>query len=259
MNMKHKIVQMFFLLFSQTISHSMEHELVPFLDKNKLQSDTMVLENKQALVCHLSSKLFLLQQSISVPREIWGEIYTKMVDVMFEGDEEFENSFYSKPTAEALELYHAITKKVGRDKPIAPLFKMEQKDRDEFFNLLGEVNTWYGDYVDPVISIEKQQKIYNLDPILQRYFSAKNVRVLSYAEMDRYNKGQGTVLGGNFVHVANGISWSVLCCLGGVEAACSSGILASAGAICGIGCLVNSVGLGCLVPVYCDQSNKVTL
>src|SRR5579864_8990527 len=135
------------LFFFSTSLHSME--LIPLLEKNASQNDEVVCENKRALVRHLSPKLFLLRQAISIPKDIWGEIYTKMVDIMFEGDKEFEECFYNKPAAEALQLYRAIKKAVG-DKPIAPLYKMDQGRCDA---ILSKINPWYGDYVDPVMSI----------------------------------------------------------------------------------------------------------
>jgi hypothetical protein len=250
-----KNVIILFLLVSPSFASSME--LVPLLEKNISQNHEIVRENKRTLVRHLYPRLFLLQQTISIPHEIWGEIYTKMVEVMFEGDKKFEECFYNKPVAEALQLYHMIKKNVG-DKPIAPLYKMNQETRDIIFS---QLHPWYADYVNPVMSIQEQQIIYALDANVRQYFLGKDVRVISVDETTSY--GFTFVVCG----VANATAYGIgtlmqllSCCIGGTKLACSPFILGlSLGMPAGF-TLVTSLGL-CwyVVPVHYDQSNKVML
>jgi hypothetical protein len=264
MSMKYKIVHLFFLLFLSPLLHSMEYELVPFLDKKTVQYDVNLQEDKdsrRALVTHVFHKLFLLKRVVWMPNEIWQQIHTKAVEVMFEGDKEFEKNFYSKPIAEALELYHTITKTVGRDKPIAPLFKVKQEDRDVLLHSLKKVNPWYGDYIDPIISSKEQQHIYELNPEFRQYFSGKNVRVFSECQMNRHSYGAAMVGGGCFMHGVNCVLCSASCCISGVKIAysLSNGPLGALLGVSCLGCLLSSAGLCCLASIYCDQSNKVTL
>jgi hypothetical protein len=232
-------------------------ELVPLLEKKTEQRDEAMYETKRALVRYISSKLMLLQHAEPMVPDVWREIYTKMTDLIFEGDKEFEESFYSKPAIEAFQLYRSIKKTVG-NKLIAPLYKMKQKKRDD---ILSKIASWHADYINPVISIEEQQKIHAFDDNVQQYFSGKELRVVSADEYSKYQCTFMVVGAWNTLGCGAGALISLFsCCLGGTKCACAPSILGLSLGI-PIGCtLISVAGLSWyVIPVYCDSSNKVTL
>jgi hypothetical protein len=251
----HKNIKiLIFLLSSFPFLHSME--LVPLLEKKTEQRDEAIYETKRALVRYVSPKLMLLRHAEPMVSDVWREIYTKMTDLIFEGDKEFEEIFYSKPAIEAFQLYRSIKKTVG-DKPIAPLYKMEQEKRDE---ILSKIAPWHGSLFHPVMSIKDQQQIHEFDDNVQQYFVGKDVRVLSVGEMNAYRLTP--FIGGVGMAGSCGVAsllWSIHCCALGTKKACSSAVLVPVlGSSLGTGCIFCLVGLGC-ASYYCNQANKVTL
>jgi hypothetical protein len=250
-----KYFSSFFFLFSLFSLQSMER--IPLLEENRSQNNEIIRENKQALVRHLYPKLFLLQRAISIPkdilipREIWGEIYTKMVDVMFEGDKEFKEKFYNQP--DAFQLYRTI-KKVAGDKPLAPLYKMDQKKRDD---ILSQLNPWFGDYIDPVMSIEEQQIIHELDGNVRQYFVGKTINSVPDPHNICKNKDLVGIVTGVSISLSVLIG-SIFCCVNGCvcslfNVGVSSALCCGAPLVIGGGSAVSSIN------AHCYHSQKVTL
>ncbi len=231
-------------------------EIVPLLEKKSAQ-DELRYETKKALVRHMSSKLILLGYVTRMPHDIWREMYTKMVDVMFEGDKDFEEKFYSKPVEEAFQLYHMLKKTVGFDKPIAPLYKMNQEKRDI---VLSALNPWYGDYVNPILSIKEQEQMHEFDVDVKQYFHGKNAHVMSeHSKSSCMCSSMVAVISATVSSVVVPIVFPLVCCIAGSKLACSpavlGGVFGSAGCICLTGCCCYGVDATVL---YCNSKN-VTL
>lgn len=163
--MKHIIINVFFLFLSLLLQGM---EIIPLkttLQENKSFSDNCC---KRAVVRHMYNKLILLNCVTAMPQDIWQQIYTKMVDSMFEGDKEFEECFYSKPASEAFQLYDHIKCVIGKNKPIARLYKMPQENRN---NVLGKFKPWYL----PIVSIEDQEQINEFDDDIKQHFTGRTM------------------------------------------------------------------------------------
>lgn len=165
--MKHIIINVFFLFLSPFLQAM---EIVAFTNKKTLREGNFFSGDccKRSVVNHLSHKLALLNYVTPMPYDIWRQIYMTMVDIMFEGDKEFEESFYNKPASEAFPLYYDIKRAIGKNKSIARLYRMPQEERN---NVLDKIKPWYC----PMISIKDQEQIDAFDDDIKQYFTGKTM------------------------------------------------------------------------------------
>ncbi|HLW73069.1 MAG TPA: hypothetical protein VKR54_03395 [Candidatus Babeliales bacterium] len=214
-------------------------------------------ECRGKVICHMSPKVRMLHRvMLWLPEEnIKKQIFVYMLD----GDEESANIFYEMPVLQAFQVYHAIKISLGDErKPIGPLFRLPQEKRNFIFN---QLNPWHGNYISPVISIEDQQKIHELDKDLHQYFAGKEVHVLSDKEMAEYRGRNAAVcMCGTGMPAAIGFTELVFYLIGGTEYACSPIALGiSLGAIPLLGVGMGFLGLSSLIVVQNNASSKVTL
>jgi hypothetical protein len=242
--------------------HAMELESL--LEENTLRRDEIVYDTRRALVNHMSSQLAVVRNGVSqshgivIPQDVLKEIYTKMIDVMFEGDEDFEKSFCSKPAAEAFQLYEMLRKKIDPSKPLAPLYKMDQEKRDI---VLSKLDPWYGTYVNPIVSIKEQQVIHeNSD--MQQYLSGKEVTTypdsINYFSDNEARCMMGSL--GCLGIIIGGVGGSVVGCFKGFSYICLPQSVAFCLGLSGLpgfmGCFVVTCASSCK---FCDESQKITL
>ena len=276
MSMKGMIVLLFLISVFSCV-HSME--IVPLLDKRTPKQEVrnyfenilptlkisqigksyydLPVKCRGKIICHMSPAVRMLHRvMLWLPEEsIKKQIFVYMLD----GDEEAANIFYKMPVLQAFQLYYEIKRSLGDEKrPIGPLFKLAQEERNFIFN---QLNFWHDNYISPVISIEDQQKIHELDEDLQQYFVGKEVHVLSDKEMAEYRGRNAAVcMCGTGMPAAIGFTELVFYLIGGTEYACSPIALGiSLGALPLLGCGIGCAGLREHIAVQCNSSTKVTL
>jgi hypothetical protein len=251
--MKHIIINVFFLFLSPLLQSM---EIVP--SKKTLQEDECFSGDcsKRAMVRHMSHKLMLLNYVAAMPQDIWQQIYTKMVDSVFEGDKEFEESFYNKPSSEAFQLYHDIKNVIEKNKPIARLYKMPQEERN---NVLGKIRPWYC----PVMSVEDCEQINEFDDDIKQYFTGRTMLRLPDAHI------QSTMHRDCIFFTAEGcLVWvlmnlvafsSIGFCVGFKLATSPTGLWLSVGLSSGCAAFFFMVGLCSVMYKCCKHSERVTL
>ena len=125
------------------------HCYVPTSYKNKLMAKYKLDE------------LPLLHRVALLPPEIQNQIFTPMLQVMFEKSEQAIEIFCSKPIIKAFQLYCDIKKSITKDELIIPIYVMDENKQNI---LLSRLNPWYGDYIDPIMyddeKIEEDEKEY---------------------------------------------------------------------------------------------------
>ena len=228
------------------------HEALPKITLSDLGREYCQLSKdcRTRIINHMSGELLLLHRVV-----LWlpKDVQKCVIKYMFEGDEAAVKMFRKdKPMLEAFQLYQTIKKNIGKNKRIAPLYKMSQEKRDDVFDKL---NPWYSFYMNPILSIEEQQAIYSLGEDEQQYFRNREVRVVSESRKEQCMEGV-IGLGSGFLGLVVGdIIGLVFCCMGDIH----TGWVACAAAH-GSGCLVGSAcycfGVGLL---QSDESNKVKL
>jgi len=274
------MIVLLFLISVFSCVHSME--IVPLLDKRTPKQEVrnyfenilptlkvfqigksyhdLPAECRGKMICHMSPKVRMLHRvMLWLPEE---KIKKQIFMYMLDGDEESANIFCEMPVLQAFELYHEIKRSLGDEKrPIGPLFKLAQEERNFIFNQCNQLNLWHGNYISPVISIEDQQKIHELDEDLQQYFVGKEVHVLDDKEMGEY-RGRNAIICcfGTGTPVMSAFTELVFYCVGGTKFACSTSALVLSLGVIPLG----GIGMACValydqIKVQRNSSSKVTL
>lgn len=157
-------------------------------------------KSQRKLVRCMSPKLLLLNSiALWLPEETQKNIYGKLLKGNHE--ERGVDIFYSKrPMLESIELYQQITKKIGFDKPIAPLYTLKS---EELVEVLEKINLLDNNYFGVVMSSEEHQKIQSIamNKEIQQYFIEYDAYVLSKHHMKEYKSAVGLGVTGFVVAV----------------------------------------------------------
>lgn len=142
--------------------------------------DAVPIECRGKLLLHMHQDLLMLHRvALCLPQEIQKYVVSYIFADNIVDQNKIElaaEKFLKKPIIKAFVLYQEIKNSIREHESVVPLFIMSKTKRNDFFH---KMHAWYSNVLDPIITIQEQQKIYALDADEQQYFIGKEVTRIS--------------------------------------------------------------------------------